>query len=215
MVKRIHNFRDGFQDVKGLKMILGVLCVIIIGLVVGVIAVSLAQNSGDDFESRADFEDEAEQQAAEQLIRMYDEYVMDYEDVQKKVEELLVQKPIDVDAVIELCSSRVGKYVEDGESGRAASFVNLMVGVLVSENLIDDALRAAMAIDFSGFSEPEQYRQYMQVIKLAKMLGKDEVVTKYEALAAGVKAGFDAENQAIERLIENDDELENTKWGEG
>lgn len=168
---------------KGLVVLLGVLGIVIIGLVVGIVAVNLRW----DNEATVVNEDDK----AEELADEYVAYVEDYGIVREKAQELLRQDPVDVDAIIRLYSEHIEYNIASGSYGRASSYMLAEMDDLVAGGFRKEALGVLTSMDFDIFDKPERYRWYSEIIALAEELGDNETVRMYDSLRQEVKEAYE------------------------
>lgn len=185
------------MDSKALVGVLGFLCVVIVGLVVGIVVVNLNQGdsgggNGVSYDCSVEENVDSEQALSEEEIAASDEFAADFNLLEEEADKLFGVEPVDLDAVVSLYEFKIQKYIERGDYRRAALLINTRTAQLVSRGYDQVALDALTPIDFSKYSEVEQYRQYQQIIDIAEKLGKNDVIEKYDTLRAGVKEAFEA-----------------------
>jgi len=170
---------------KGLAIILAALCVVAVVLVGFVIA-------GFSSEGRELAGETEESEDINYAQEEYKEYVDDFNDVEARVQELLNENPVDVNAIRELYAQNIQPLLEYGDYSRANSFIYSEKEALLSKGFKREALDALTEVDYSIFPEPSQYRRYRDIIQLAEELGDTEVIAKYQPLADKTKAAYDA-----------------------
>ena len=83
---------------------------------------------------------------------------------------------------------------------------------LVSKGLTKEALDAMLTMNFTAYSEPNQYRLYSEVIKLAEELGDNQTVAKYESLRKGVEAAYQADYNATAEAAARSNDFDPGSW---
>lgn len=206
------------QKNKSLTIILASLCCVAIALAVIVIVNHFNTTSETSTDSSSKLSNLSEEEKA--LYESYTNYVETYNQTKAKAAELLAQEPIDVQAIISLYTERINQCLANNELDRASSYISAERTDLLSKNFKKEALDALISIDYSVFNEVEQHRRYTNIISLAKELDENEIVSKYEPLAAKTKAAYDANYAAAakvateEIIIENDESEEIIMEGE-
>lgn len=183
---------------KWLVVVLCALVVLIVGLVIGIIIVNnnrvaeeSSQNSTSDDVIYFDTNMDGDELAA------FEEYMDYYNETRAKVKDLMNADPVDVGAVMKLYSEAITKYsVSDGYS-EVQAFVLAEQEDLLSGGFKKEALDALISVDYGYFPEPAQHRIYNDIIDLAKELGDEAVVAKYEPLAEATREAFESSDEAI------------------
>lgn len=186
------------QKNKSLTITLASLCCVAIALAVVVIVnhFNPTPETSTDTSSETSKPSEEEEKA---LRESYNNAIETFKQTEAKVAELLAQDPIDVQAVVSLYAERINQCLANNEVDRAGAYITSERENLLSKNFKKEALDALTAIDYSVFVEAEQYRRYTTIISLAEELGENEIVSKYEPLAAKTKAAYDANYAASEK----------------
>lgn len=211
---------DGGKKTSGNKVlviILGFLGVAIVGLIVGIVIVNLnnQQNSNEEKtyncspDTVVNFDLTSEESAENE------EFSEMFKSLTKEVDELFNANPVDLDAIIALYEPEIQKYINKNDYRKVALLISSRTGQLVTRGYGQNALDILTSIDFSVFSGIEQYRQYDQIIQIAKDLGKDEVVRKYEALIASVQEVYDESESTRLKLLEEQKAMEKYCSGRG
>lgn len=177
---------------KGLIILLCALVVVIVGLGIG-IGVVMLNRKGEEVVVVED------DQMTESEISYY-AYLDNYDEVQKRVEELLNQDPVDVAMVVDLYYEYINDCLGNNELDRASSYINAEYNNLVNAGFKGETLDVLTSIDFSIFDLPEQYRQYSKIVELAKDLDREDIVEIYEPLVANSKEAFESSCKVSESL---------------
>lgn len=181
-----------------LSWVLGVLCLVIIGLVVAVIVVNVGQNGGDgssDDGSTSEEEVVTEGQM-EDWMEQYQEFIALLEKTKNEAGDLLKQEPVNISGVHQLYEKIINDYVGKEKFAYAWSFVQDESNLLRTAGYDDEALKAMTRIDFSPFPTALQYEYYMQILTLAKELNNTSEIEKFEGLAASTKWAWESVQEA-------------------
>lgn len=177
---------------KGLVGVLAVLCVVIVGLVVGIVVVNL--NAGRSQETEV--VEETEELTPEQVA--YYDYVADFDKVQEQARGLLASGA-NASEIVALYSPYIAQCLKDGAVDRASSYIQAEQNDLLGAGYKQAALDELLNLDFSAFNAPEQYKYYTDIIEMANDLGRSDVATEYAPLAAQTKEAYDRNYAASER----------------
>lgn len=179
------------HEKRNLLIILVILCVLAVVLSVLVVINVVNQSTGEEVDHTSSRPDVSEM--SKEDIEYYN-YVDDYDAVEAQVKKMLSQSPIDADGIRDLYISKINQYANNGEIDRATSFIYAMVDAFSSKGLKQEALDAMLTIDLSIYEEPEQYRQYTNIIELAQEVGDQETEEKYKALREEVRELYEIDD---------------------
>lgn len=181
---------DEVKDRRQRKILIGVivvLCVIAVGLGVG-IGVKVA-NGGDD-EQIADEEtsDSGLELSEREKMQVY--FDDDMEELSAKVDEILVQNPNNGSAAKKIYTDYVDKYMLYGMKDFASYCAQEGADKLSSVGLKEQALELLLLADLEQFMNSGKCMLISDIISLATELNKEEILSKYEQLAAITDDGF-------------------------
>lgn len=182
------------SDNRGLVAFLCVLVVVIVGLIIGIVVVTINASNGEI----------AEEQTSEDQIS-YNEYVEygdTYRNIDAEVKEMLKKNSVDMEAINKLYAEQITKNIESGQLDRASSYIYAQRDNLVENGFLQEALETSLAIDYSIFDGAEQYRQYSAIVEIAKELGRAEVVAEYEPKLEETKAAYESSYYGSEAAAE-------------
>ena len=186
------------QKNKSLIIILALLCFAAIALAT-VIVINHFKNSEPAATEEPTSQSSNLSEEEQARLNLYNDYNENYKNAKDQATAILDQEPIDVAAINTIYSTYIQKYTSEKEFDRAAAFIRAERDLLLSKNLKQDTLDFLTTIDYSVFVEPEQHRFYLSIIDLAKELNRNDILEKYEPLAASTKAAYDANNAASEK----------------
>lgn len=190
------------KDTKILGGILGVLCVAIVGLTVGIIVTNIStKNTTTD--TPQDSEITAQLQQMEEWSNEYDEFSTKYNSLKSSAKAKLEQAPPDVAAADSLYTELINEYLDQGDEGRAMSLVNGEMELFSELGLNNEAAEIMANKDYGRFSDSAKYWIYRDIITLANQVGRTDIVQKYEPMAAAVKYAYDQNMAAIEELSQS------------
>lgn len=178
---------------RGLWVVLGILCVVIVGLIVGIVVVSLNSGRSQDTQVTENSEEMSEEQIEAQ------NYKDSFDKVRAEAKKLLAENPVDPIKIISLYSPYIEKSLADKMVDRASAYIRAEQDDLFTAGYKQAALDELLKLDFSVFNEPEQYKYYLEITELAKDLNRSDVVAKYEPLVAQTKEAYDRNYAAAER----------------
>jgi len=178
---------------RGLWIVLGILCVVIVGLIVGIVVVSLNSGRSQDTQVTENSEEMSEEQIEAQ------NYKDSFDKVRAEAKKLLAENPVDPTKIISLYSPYIEKSLADKMVDRASAYIRAEQDDLLTAGYKQAALDELLKLDFSVFNEPEQYKYYLEITELAKDLNRSDVVAKYEPLVAQTKEAYDRNYAAAER----------------
>ena len=192
--------KDGrhLVEEKALVIILVVLCLVIVvlGVVVAMGFVSKSDNAKiiDNGDGTYTF--------------TTDDYSVEdakiLEDARLQANENFVYGETTADEIINFYDAYINDYVSKGETDRVSAYVWDRNDNLIAYGFEREALDVLLAMDLDILNEAEKYRQYANIVALARDLGLDDIASKYYSLlTASVSWG----DRAIERFGANIEEL--------
>lgn len=173
---------------RNLLIVLGALCSLAVVLAV-LVVMNFVKQPKEVVEER-DYGRPDISEMTEEDIAYYN-YVDDFDEVERKVQELFGKNPVDVDAINAIYKERVDHYMSNDETDRAGSFILDWYNNYDSREMKQEALDVLTSVRLENLAPAEQYRYYTRLISLAKELGRDDLVKKYEPLQASTKEAYD------------------------
>lgn len=179
---------------KYLMVVLGVLCVVVVVLMVLVIV--NASKVGQETEKNANKENFAQGAVGE------------IEDARERAEELLDSENVSADDIIGFYSQYINKYIDEDNSSRVASYVWDRNDKLILGGFKQEALDVLLGMDLSAVGENDMYRQYANIVVLARDLGLNDVAAKYYDLLIAGGRNDESINVMVERNRALDQKIE-------
>lgn len=208
------------KEHRGLVWVLVGLVFVIVGLTVGIVVVMNRDGDGEEITTQEiETQEIAEgcyyDEYAGEIACDFDEKVLKEKQlidevyrINEGVQQSLDKESVDMDTINQLYAAGVAKAIELDRTDYVIVITNDVTGALLSKGLKRESLDILLSVDFSLFSEPNQYRFYDRIIELAKELNDSEVVAKYQTLRSQVEpeymAEYEATQEAAKRAAEED-----------
>ena len=198
-----------------LLSVLIVLIIVIVGLIVGIVIVRMNTSSpetGFDPTSEINIDDivvnendlsegETVEEVKERLYQQK-KWQVAVENIEKQVDELLDENPVDAVAINKLYNEGIEKAKEEGRYVYVYALVRSRSDKYLEKNLKREALDALMSVDLEMFDNVEDYRFCSQIIQLANELGDKEVANKYIEIRKKYEADFVANGEETAHFVE-------------
>ena len=185
-------------EVRSHKVLVSVFCglvIVAVGLVITIAVIKMNNSESENGESAVEEETVSEEQMAE-WSRQYQEFSTLIGETRTEAEALLKEEPANISGIYELYGKRIDDYISKERFDYAWSFVVDERDLLQAAGYNNEALEAMTRIDYSSFSTAMQYECYMQILNLARELGNEAVIEKFEKKAADTKEAWESVQEA-------------------
>lgn len=207
----VKNFSTLVEE-KGLAIVLAVLCLVAVVLAGFVIAGLSNREATEPATAEAD-DSNGEIQSYTITSEGYTEdEPKELEDVRKRVADILDDKNVTAGEIVGLYSGYIEKYAAEGNSEQTSAYIWDRNDKLIAAGFEREALDTLLETDFSVLNEVDQYRQYANIVALARSLGLYGVESAYYSI---LTSKVDWGNEAIERMTERNSYLKQVNNGDG
>lgn len=206
---------------RALAVVLSCLIVLAIGLAVAILLVKgrnetigcegnsgegcVKEEENDSLDDVLSEEDQVMIDAAQEEMDQWDEKYQSFENdmmhIRNEAKEYLETNPVDFDAIHRIYSEYEEKYKGSGD----LSFVGRLMfderNLFLESEKKEEALRGLTLNDYSVFPEWEQHDYYNAILDLARELGDEEIIVKYQPLFDTTQAAWDENMNKIENAI--------------
>ena len=179
-----------------LMIVLGVLCCVMVVLI-GVVVFNVTRTTEEEVvEQNTPEIDSSTVVVDEEVQKTIDEL----ENARDEAKEILARDSVSAQDIIDFYALYINKYIELNEPDRTASYVWARMDDLLAKGFKKEALDVLLEMDLKVVGDGDEYRQYANIVALARDLGMNDVADQYMALLNAAGRGEDSVNTAAERI---------------